>query len=282
MASLAPSDKPKAPADLLMAAEQAYALRDCDDEPESEKYWAPVWELRRRGDAEVLKLSELLLKSASVAERVLAVDVLAEIHIGTPDLRSQAADSLVNAFQHEAEASVLAAMGLAFGHNGDHRAVPLFAPLSIHPDEDVRFGVVAALTTHTSDESISTLIRLTRDTAVRVRDWATFGLGSQCDADTVELREALYQRLQDEDDQTRGEALVGLARRKDERVVELIAQRLNQCDLDTFLLEAAEEFGFARFGPELRELENAGAEHDDSWRRMITSARKAHSEENEC
>ena len=106
-----------------------------------------------------------------------------------------------------------------------------------------------------------------------VRDWATFGLGFQCDVDTQEIRTALYDRLFELDDEIRGEALVGLARRKDERVVDLIIERLEANDIDFCLLEAAEEFADARFCPALTNLELVSADDDEYWRRLIANAR---------
>ena len=51
-----------------------------------------------------------------------------------------------------------------------------------------------------------------------VRDWATFGIGQQDDTDDETTREALFARVEDEHSDARMEAIIGLARRHDERV----------------------------------------------------------------
>jgi HEAT repeat protein len=61
---------------------------------------------------------------------------------------------------------------------------------------------------------------MSRDTDNNVRDWATFALGTLFDADTPEIRDALFDRVADPHDDTRSEALVGLARRSDPRVTD--------------------------------------------------------------
>src|SRR5947209_10347206 len=86
---------------------------------------------------------------------------------------------------------VFEAIGLAFGHLHERRAIPLLAPLSKHQDNDVRLGVVKGLLNHPDATAIATLIELTKDEDEDVRNWATFGLGSQTDLDTAEIRAAL-------------------------------------------------------------------------------------------
>ena len=67
--------------------------------------------------------------------------------------------------------------------------------------------------------AIEALIPLTADSDADVRDWATFAIGTQSDADYPELREALVQRLDDKSSKVREEAIAGLAKRKDTRAV---------------------------------------------------------------
>ena len=50
-----------------------------------------------------------------------------------------------------------------------------------------------------------------------MRDWATFALGTLADEDTPALRDALAARLDDPDEDTRLEAVHGLALRGDHR-----------------------------------------------------------------
>ena len=50
-----------------------------------------------------------------------------------------------------------------------------------------------------------------------MRDWATFALGTLAEADSRQLRDALAARLDDPDEDTRLEAVHGLAVRGDPR-----------------------------------------------------------------
>ena len=69
------------------------------------------------------------------------------------------------------------------------------------------------------------LIALSADADADVRDWATFALGTLAAADTPELREALAARVEDADEDTRLEAVHGLALRGDTRA----ARRRSRC-----------------------------------------------------
>jgi hypothetical protein len=108
-----------------------------------------------------------------------------------------------------------------------------------------------------ADFDVGTLIAWSRDEEHEVRDWATYLLGSELDIDTPEVRRALRDRLEDEDFDTRCEALVGLARRRDEQAVKPVLRALQGLDgeaVSTMMVEAAGHFGRAEFVPVLERL----------------------------
>ncbi len=128
----------------------------------------------------------------------------------------------------------------ALGHIGNSRAVPLIAGFHSHPSEAIRFTVAFALGCFPNDPlSVRTLLKLMRDVDADVRDWATFGLGILGDQDSPEIREALSSRLTDDDLDTREEALVGLAKRHDPRIVPNLIGALAQSDISYRVVEAS-------------------------------------------
>jgi HEAT repeat protein len=78
-----------------------------------------------------------------------------------------------------------------------------------------------------------------QDSDADVRDWATFGLGVQGICDSEEIRDALVRRLTDEKTDVREEAMVGLAQRRDERVIPKILEALQQQTMTMHVIEAA-------------------------------------------
>jgi hypothetical protein len=122
---------------------------------------------------------------------------------------------------------VLVSIIFALGHLHDSRAVGPLVKLSFHPDASVRHAVVSSLGGHDDHQAIGAMIACSSDQDRDVRNWAVFGLGSLIDTDTSEIREALHARLADADDEIRGEALVGLARRGDIRVATALLRELD-------------------------------------------------------
>ena len=110
--------------------------------------------------------------------------------------------------------------------------------------------------------AIDALRLLTTDADRDVRNWATFGLGSQCESDSSEIRESLVARLADDDGEVRGEALVGLARRRDERAVAAIGAELARPEVTMLAIEAAALMPSRAFVTRLRALWNSGPDHE--------------------
>lgn len=112
-----------------------------------------------------------------------------------------------------------------------------------HPDPGVRLDATHALYSCAGEpaaqRAIDALIALSADPDADVRDWATFGLGTEIDADAAGVREALAARLDDPHLDVREEAAVGLARRGDARAFEPVRALLTEDEVSALTVEAA-------------------------------------------
>jgi hypothetical protein len=121
----------------------------------------------------------------------------------------------------------------------------------------VRLAVAQALSSPDDPELTrrvaGALTHLCSDESAEVRDWATFALGSQVDLDTGAVRSTLMERLDDPSEAVRDEALRGLVRRHDPRIVEVVRERLTQDRADAGLFEAARYLAHPRLFPVLQE-----------------------------
>ena len=108
-----------------------------------------------------------------------------------------------------------------------------------------------------------------------VADWALFGLGTQIDTNTPAVREALFRGLNEEDDEARGEALVGLARCGDERVVAALLDEWAEPPIGSLSLEAAAAIGDRRLLPGLyrqREIWLGKGDVEEPFRTLLSDA----------
>lgn len=232
--SYTPKDDPRTTAELI-----AIALTETDEEVA----WDAVRSLHWRGGLEVLELAMQLTKSTSSSERRLGADILGQLGIPERAYPEQCKSVLRDLLTAEENAEVLRAVLVALSHQNDIEAIPLVVRFATHPESEVRHGTVLALSMHNGHEvphAIETLIALSNDACQRVRDWATFALGTLIEVDSKQIRDALADRLKDPDFDTRGEALVGLAQRKDVRVIAAIKIELESDCVGCLAIEAAE------------------------------------------
>jgi HEAT repeat protein len=226
-------------------------------EPDEDKAWEAVSTLHLRATREVFAEASKLCRSECPQERGLGADILGQL--GVPDrlCPDECVALLAEMSQNEADVEAIASICTALGHLHHPNAVEPLLRWKEHPDECIRFRVAIALGGHEEPDAVEALIALSADADADVRDWATFGLGTQMDLDTPRIREALCARLKDPDPVTRAEAFVGLARRKDERVIAPLIEALDSTQLDGFdprqdlVLEAVEEIADPRLLPSL-------------------------------
>jgi len=240
--------------------------------PDDESAWEAVGALQRRGTREVLEAAARLLESPLPRERGRGADILGQLGLPERTFPEECVRLLLDVLRRESEPSVLSAVAVALGHLRDARAVPELVKLKGHPSEEVRFGVVHGLAGHELPEALSALIDLSDDSSEDVRNWATFELGSMTEVDTPELREALLRRLTDANAEVRGEALVGLARRKDARVLEPLMAALQARDVMVLVVEAAQALEDRRLYPLLLQLRDKEGEADAYFRGVLDEA----------
>ncbi|HKW54880.1 MAG TPA: HEAT repeat domain-containing protein [Stellaceae bacterium] len=217
--------------------------------------WEAVHALRASGSRDVFERAAAWCAAADPLQRARGADVLAQLGGSSDPARRQdfssASFPLVAAMARaEQDARPLHSALMALGHLGDMRAIPLIVAHQFHPAADVRFAVAFALGLFANDaRAAAALLALTEDSDGEVRDWATFGLGVQGEADSPAIRAALLRCLGDANEEVREEAMVGLAKRRDRQalpmVIELLERRSHvsprAIDAARFLLDLADE-----------------------------------------
>ncbi|RKG52507.1 hypothetical protein D7X30_33405 [Corallococcus sp. AB011P] len=231
------------PPEADLSTDELFA-RTLQGDEEDEGAWFAIWQLHHRGGEDVFQRAAAWLQSSSPKERGRGANILSQLDFRhrPPERIARFMDALLPALAKEQDAAVLAAMTAALRHLGDdRRGVPALLSLREHPDAHVRFGVVMGLSRFRDAQVLQALIQLSRDSDDAVREWATFTLGSEArEVDTPELREALVDRLSETHVKIRGEALLGLALRKDARVLEPLRRVLEGPVVTTLDVEAAQ------------------------------------------
>jgi HEAT repeat protein len=216
---------------------------DYDDESP----WEAVRRLHIIGSREVFDRAAEWCSSDNPLKRGRGADVLAQLgkspdhpEHNFPDECFAIVSSLV---QKEQDPLALMSAVYALGHIGNPLAIPLVTELHLHPSADVRCAAAYSLGSFANDSrAADALLELLRDVDEEVRDWSTFGLGVLGDLDSPEVRDALYQRMTDSSRDVREEALVGLAKRKDRRVLPTLVAKLNEPEISIRVTDAAEAF----------------------------------------
>lgn len=210
-----------------------------DDAP-----WDAVHALRRIGSREVFEWAAKWCGSASPLIRARGVDVLAQLgktaDHPTNNFARESYEVVVAALQNEQDVRALNSEITALGHLENPNAVPFIVRYGSHPNEEIRYSVSFALGAFSDEpQSVETLLLLMDDADEDVRDWATFAIGTLGNCDSPEIREALVRRLSDEYGDVREEAMAGLGKRGDLRVLPALIETLEKPPVSDCVVEAA-------------------------------------------
>lgn len=222
---------------------------------------------------------ERLLEDASGAVRAAGVLVLGLAALNCVAARD-ALRALVPSCLVDPDVEVRRAMAGSLSNLSDDWVLPLLVRLLSDTDAEVRISAVNGLPLVLDDPdpdhpAVHALLGLLEEPDIGVRDAAAFVLGTQLDVDSPEIREGLRRRLDEpdtEDAYPAAEAAVGLARRHDGEVWQVIGRRLVEPGLGSLWLEAARDLADPRLLPGLLGLRAPDNEPDDPWVQTLEEA----------
>lgn len=226
---------------------------------DSDSLWDSVTVLRHAGSQPTFQKAYQWCTDPDPFRRSIGILILAQFG---PDLKAypeETAAIIGSMILDEEDTEVITSLISAVYYRELHDKTDWLVSLSDHSDQDVRWTVAWALPIpKCSDQtayqsSIDALLKLMKDKESNVRDWATFSI-SMTEQDTPEIRAALLERLSDKDFDTRSEAAIGLARRKEQKGIELLIQYLRSDRVGELYVEAAELYADTRLKPALLKL----------------------------
>ncbi|MDH5354954.1 MAG: HEAT repeat domain-containing protein [Gammaproteobacteria bacterium] len=203
-----------------------------------EEYWGIIHELHKRGSEVEFSAACKLIESTDPINREIGADILGQIGWRDNSFQDESIPILIRLLADGCD-DVIASAAFSLGHRNSPMAIPILIELATHNSARVREGVVSGLSGLESEAAINTLITLSRDPEVDVRNWATFGIGNLSEADNSDIRNALKERITDNDYEVRGEAFIGLANRKVIEIQDALIKELSGEFSGNWAVEAA-------------------------------------------
>ena len=206
-----------------------------------QSYWEYINILRSRPDKSVFRQCIELTTSEIPKNKIIGIDVLAQLGISPRPFCRETIDRYFELLENESEPKVIMSILFGIGHNNENLNKAQIKKLCSYAATNsnlIKEGLVFSLLGKSDSDAIKTLIFLSTDKLNHIRDWATFGIGAQIEKNTIEIRDALWARINDKHQDTKLEAIAGLAKRKDIRVKEIINRELLAGEYGTLLFEA--------------------------------------------
>jgi len=206
---------------------------------EKDRCWDYISALRRRGTADIFEYASRWCKSKNPTERELGANILAQLGFASDHPFKEKSLPILEQLISDSSEAVVEATLYALGNLHAHEVSLKAISLKSHQSAETRFALTQALLCNEHPDAISALIHLSKDADDEVRDWATFGLGSMIGTCSTEIQDALMERVVDPVPEVRGEAYVGLARCRDERVIPYLKRELESGEISVLEVEAA-------------------------------------------
>lgn len=217
--------------------------------------WETIRILRSRPSKDLFNKCVEFINSNDQNKKVIGIDILAQLGKDKRPFRKETLKIYFELLNTETDGDILFSIlsGISFNEKElNKKQINQIASFQNSNSNLIKQGIVHALGFIEDKKAIDILIKLSKDKANNIRSWATFYIG-QVDFDNESIREALWNRIYDTHQETRLEAITGLAKRKDDRITEVIKQEIIKDDFGSLLFEAILETENKDFIPILQQ-----------------------------
>ena len=217
--------------------------------------WDKIHALRMRPSQKLFQKCLALSKSLNTKERIIGIDILAQLGGSDRPYLNNSKKIFLQILDVENDPNILKTALFAIGHNNENLHNNEIDKILMHSKNNnvnVKCGIAFALLGIENDKAIDALINLSSDKSIQVRNWATFGIGSQISIDNQKIRDALWARVNDKHEETKFEAILGLAIRKDQKIIAVIKDVLQNKEYGSMIFEAILATNVVEFLPILQ------------------------------
>ncbi len=204
-------------------------------------YWDNIGVLRNRTNKETFNRCVELTKSEKSKERQIGIDILAQLGIPPRPFIKETMKLCFELLEIEKEPKVIMSLLYSIGHNNqflNNSQIETLCSLKKTDNKLIKDGLFFSLLAVNDTNAINTLIFLSNDKLSHIRNWATFGIGTQTERNNKKIREALWNRVNDKHQETKLEAIIGLVNRKEVEVKEIIKREILNGEYGTLLFDA--------------------------------------------
>lgn len=233
-------------------------------------YWENIHELRMRPSDLLFNRCLQLISSQNEKEKRVGIDILAQLGSPNRPYLSQTLEIYFNLLNSETDELILSQILFGIGHNNENltaKQIEKICAIYQIGSSLVYEGLIFALGFIDTSKTIDILIQLSTDQKAHNRDWATFFL-AESKRNNKKIRQALWNRIDDKNKNVRLESIMGLAKRKDSRVLEVIKTQIHDIDYPIGIFQAILDLKDPQFLPLLeKNLEQValGEVHYMAW-----------------
>lgn len=223
-------------------------------------YWENIHALRIRPSEALFQQCLQLISFGNQKEKRVGIDILAQLGLGHRPYLKETLALYFNLLENEQDELILNQVLFGIGHNNQNlnaEQIEKICAIYQKGSSLVYEGLIFALGFIDTPKTIEILIQLSTDKKPNNRDWATFYLG-QSKRNNKKIREALWNRVRDRHYNTRLEAIMELAKRKDKSIINIIQTELIKGRSTAGLFDAIVDLKDTQFLPLLlKEQEKA-------------------------